>query len=399
MTDGTDVVVVGGGVIGAACAYELARAGAGVVLLERDELASGASGRNHGLLLSPLDPALVAMADASLRLYRDLETRAAIPLRLDASPIGFMICARDDEDERRAAAAEAEAAASCGVRTERLDGDAIRSLEGGVSAGVAGGWLLEDGRRLDPAALTVSLAHAAREHGATIRTRAPVRGFAERDGRVAGVVTDDGTLTAATVVVAAGPWTPSLLRPLGFDVPVRGARGWLAHVRPESPVTARLVGWAGWHAPPDPEPMPPTLADDVAAGGPAPTLGTLVQPNRDGTVLVGGSRQRVVTAEPDDMSVPRELLRRAIELVPALSSASFLGSWWGVRPASADARPIVGRLAEGLVVATGHGSQGVILGGGTAALVRSILAGEPPPFDATASRPDRFDAATRGHSR
>src|SRR5438093_3804912 len=94
------VIVVGGGVIGCACAAELAGRGASVTLLERAELAAGASGRNHGLLLSPLDPALVPMARASAEAYDRLADDAPIPFGLDRERGGFLPGAGDAEGER-----------------------------------------------------------------------------------------------------------------------------------------------------------------------------------------------------------------------------------------------------------------------------------------------------------
>src|ERR687898_600704 len=135
-----DVVVVGGGIIGAACAYELARAGASVTLLEREELAAGASGRNNGLWVTPTDPQLLPMARASLGRYLELVDDSPVSYRLDRDPIGL---------------------------------------------------------------LAVALALMAADRGAAIRHHLPARALMEREGRVVGVVTDEGRIDADEVVVAA----------------------------------------------------------------------------------------------------------------------------------------------------------------------------------------------------
>lgn len=374
-----DVVVVGGGVIGAACAREAAGRGMSVALVERAELAAGASGRNHGLLLTPSDPALVPMFRASRDLYREAAESAAVPFGLDPEPLGFLIAATDDEAERSAGREEAEGIAASGVGCAELDAAGVRELEPALSDAIVEGWLLEDGWRLDPTALTVSMALSP---GVDVRRHLTVRGLVAGGGKVRGVVTDAGTIAADEVVVAAGPWTPPLLRPLGVDLPVAGARGWLVHLASDEPPVGRLVERAGWHAVGGEEAMSRLLAAGLTEAMPRPDVGTLLQPNPDGTLLVGGSRQRVVAPEPEDASVPRDLTRRAVELVPSIGEARVLGSWWGIRPITPDGRPIIARVGDGLVVATGHGSQGVILGGGTARLVGSILAEEEPPFDA-----------------
>lgn len=390
MSQPADALVVGGGVVGCACAYELARRGAKVVLLERAELAAGASGRNHGLLLSPLDPLMVPMAQASTAMYEGVAAAAPLPIRLDARPIGFLLVAGDDEAERTAGRLEAEAAANCGVRIEPLDRSALLDLEPELSPDLSEAWLLEDARRVDPAALTVALGLLARQEGADVRTHVAVRALLADEGRVRGVITDEGPAEAHTVVLAAGPWSAALLRPLGHHLPVMGARGWLVHLAPKRLPVTRVVGRAGWHSPPDPEGLSPTLAEEVMEAGPVTITGTLLQPNADGTVLVGGSRQATVAGEPEDSSIPRKLLRDAIRLVPSLAEAAFLSAWWGVRPMTPDGLPIVGPAGDGLFLATGHGSLGVILAGGTARLATSIILGQEAPFDADPFAPDRF---------
>jgi glycine/D-amino acid oxidase-like deaminating enzyme len=204
------------------------------------------------------------------------------------------------------------------------------------------------------------------------------------------VITDEGPIDAETVIVAAGPWTQALLRPAGLSVAVTGVRGWLVHLALPSPVVSRLVGRAGWHVPPDNEPIPPVLAEEVAQGEPAVDAGVLLQPNPDGSLLVGGSRQSVITPEPEDPSVPRRLLDEAIRLAPGLGKAAVLGAWWGIRPVTPDGRPIVGSIGDGLIVAAGHGSLGVILAGGTARQLAATMFDEPLPFDAEPFDPSRF---------
>jgi D-hydroxyproline dehydrogenase subunit beta len=383
-----DAVVVGGGVIGAACALTLARDGAAVRLIERSELAAGASGGNNGLVISPTDPGLVPMAEATLGLYKEVSEEAPVPIRMDPDPIGFLVLAGNDEAERASGRAEADAARACGVAVEHVEGSRLRDLEPAVAPDLAEGWLLEDGRRLDPAALTVSLALLAEGEGAEVRRHLTVRSLRAAGGRIRGVLTDEGPLDADVVVVAAGPDSGALLRPVGSDLPSIGARGWLVHMGAAAAGPRRIVERAGWHPLPDQEALPPPRMDALAGGGRGPDVGTLVHPSVDGSFLAGGSRQGA--AEPEDPAVPAAIARLAVELLPALADAPVLGSWWGIRPMSPDGRPMVGFVGEGLLVATGHGSQGVILGGGTGMLVAALASGRKAPFDPSPFDPGRF---------
>jgi len=260
-----EVLVVGGGVIGASCAFALARRGARVTLVERAELAAGASGRNHGLVLSPGDPVLAPLAGSTLSLYREIVEDAPVPLRLDAEAIGVLVLAGEDDREQALGAAEADAARACGVPVEELDAGGIREAEPGVASTLVQGWLLDDGRRLDPAALTVSLALLARGAGADIRRNLTVRALLADGEAVRGAVTDGGPLLADHVVVAAGPWTSSLLRTAEVELPTVGARGWLVHLGgPGGPT--RIVERAGWRPLPEEEAMPPPRGADLARG-------------------------------------------------------------------------------------------------------------------------------------
>jgi sarcosine oxidase subunit beta len=387
---GADVVVVGGGVIGCACARELAARGLRVSLVEREALAAGASGRNHGLLSMPTDPALAPMARLALQTYVDLAEDPPLPLRVDKDPLGLLVVATEDEQERADARAEAEAAEACGVATERLDGAAVSEAEPELADDLEEGWLLEDGRLVDPAALTIALALQARADGAEIHRHLAARGLIATGDRVHGVVTDDGPIGADAVVVAAGPWSGQLLRPLGIDLPITPARGWLVHMQPPAPLLRRVVERAGWHTLPGEDPMPPVLAGEVAGDAAGPILGSVIQQNSDGTVLAGSSRQAAYSNEPEDAAIPREIVRRVIRLVPAAEKARVLGSWWGIRPMTPDSLPIVGALREGLIVATGHGSFGVTLAAGTAPLVAAAITGEEPPLDPAPFSPGRF---------
>lgn len=387
MLQRADVVIIGGGIIGAACADALAASGVSVVLLERDVLAAGASGRNQGLFVTPSDPHLLPMAQSSLDVYVQIVEDSPLHVRFDGEAIGFL---RVAEGATELAELEEEARAAeryAGIEVDRLDRIALLELEPGLARDLAGGCLFHTGRRLDPTSMTVSLALRARDNGAEIREHELVRALLWERGAIRGVMTDEGPIRSDTVVLAAGPWSGELLRPLGVRIPVTGTRGWLVVVEPLGPLLSRPMEWAGdsWREPPD-----RVTAGELAGGPPGVGIGTLMHPADDGTISLGSSRELAIADEPDDPAVPRAILRRAIRFVPGIADAPVLSAWWGVRPMSPDDRPLIGSLREGLVLATGHGAEGVLLGAGTASLVRSIVMGEEPPFDPAPFDPARF---------
>ena len=385
-----DVVVVGGGIIGAACAFELAERGASVTLLEREELAAGASGRNNGLWVTPVDPALLPMAKISLARYLEVSEASPVPFRLDREPIGLVAAALDDEEMRTGEQAH-QLYRAAGVGVDRLEAAEVLQLEPAISSHVLGGWLVHHGHRLAPAALTVSLALMAAERGATVRHHLPVRAVLEEGGRVGGVMTDEGRIGADEVVVAAGPWSLALLDPIGVRLPITGARGWLVRLDPTPGLLRHLVASAGW------EEATSRREDGAVRAGSleevSAATSTLLHPTTDGSLIAGSSRQPVITPEAEEPGVPARIVRGAIRMVPALADAEVRSAWWGIRPLTPDERPVVGRVAEGLSIACGHGSEGVILGAGTGQLVAAQLLGDDAPFDPEPFDPGRFVTA------
>jgi len=384
---GSDVVIIGGGIIGASCAYELARSGASVTLLERDELAAGASGRNIGFFGLPWDPTLDPMARSSLELYLEVTADPPVPVHFDREPIGTLAVAID-EDEAAMVREEAAAAGRAGLRAERLDAAALKDLEPEVTADVSEAWLFQEGRRVDPGGLTLALAELARRAGATIRHHLSGRRLLSRGESVTGVVTDEGILDCDTVVLAAGPWSTGLLRPLGIHIRVTGARGWLIQLAPPRPLLSHWVEGSArtlWR-----REVEPVTARDFSEGGARDDVGAVIQPSPDGTIVAGTSREAALAWNAEDLHVARAVAGCVIRLLPALADAPVLGTWSGIRPMSPDERPFIGWLRPGLFAATGHGSEGVILGGGTAVLVAAMVEGREPPLDPTPFDPLRF---------
>ncbi|HSL11996.1 MAG TPA: FAD-binding oxidoreductase [Actinomycetota bacterium] len=385
-----DVVVVGGGVIGVAVADELSRRGASVALFERDALASAASGRNMGLWLPTEDPATYEMGRRSIEAYLALADDAPAPFRIDRTPFGYLLFAVHDDDVERGRAI-AETVAAGGVTVDEVAGDDVTTIDPAYTHGVAAAWRVADGHRLDPGALTVALATRAARNGATIRHHLAVRTLLERHGRVGGVLTDDGAVDADHVVVAAGPWTPVLLEAAGVPPPpITGAIGWVVRVGPAPGLPTTLMESVGWRHQGGGGSAWPT-AGDIASHGVGPFQSTpSVHPHDDGSITIGSMRQPWVTPEAPDASVLRTLLADAIAIAPTVAHAPVRSSRWCVRPMTPDERPLIGRVREGLWICGGHGSEGVILGAGSAQLLGAVLDGEEPPYDPAPFDPARF---------
>jgi len=384
-----DAVVIGGGVVGAACAYELARRGSTVTLFERDELAAGASGRNQGWFVLSDDPPLRPMSAGSLAMYREVIEGSEVQVRFDPDPVGHLMVATTaaGAEELRSRVADREAA---GTHAHRLDDAALRDVEPALAPDLAEAWLLDQGRRIDPAALTVALALAARANGADVRTHCTVRDVVQDGSRVTGVVTDEGAIRADAVVLAAGPWSSPLARKRGIDLPVSGARGWIVELNGTPGLLRHLIeeedgDWSERET-------APTAAELGEEPPREPGVSALLHQSYDNAIVCGASHHLALRPEAEDPDAPARIARRAARVAPALAQLTVRGIRWGIRPMSPDDRPIVGWVRDGLLAATGHGPEGVLLAGGTAQLAASMVLDEPRPFDADAFDPFRFEA-------
>lgn len=382
---------MGGGIIGCAIAYELARLGRDVVLLERQEIAYGASGRNHGLIFHPQNPVTEPLYRASLETYRRIADESEIDIGLDDEPRGTIIVVATD-DEWVTAEAEAKACGAGGIAIERLDEDALGQAEPGLASGHLGGWFINDGYRCDPAALTLALALAAGGMGAEVITHTDVKQILVSAGKVAGVATDQGVIRSEIVVDAAGPWAPKLAQTAGVDLAISGGRGWLLLTESMPPITNHLLESSGWHLTiGDSGPRPQLIKSYAGGDAPPLTIGTLIQQNASGHVLLGSSRVSSLGDHDSEAAVTREIAQRAARMLPALAEARISAVWSGVRPMSADGLPLIGWLPklQGFFVAGGHGGQGVILGGGTGRLAAELISGTETLADATPFDPAR----------
>jgi glycine/D-amino acid oxidase-like deaminating enzyme len=372
------VVVAGAGIVGAACARELALAGAEVIVVDRGGVAAATTAHGEGnILVSDKGPgAELRLAQLSRRLWAELlDTGTAERAEWEAK--GGIVVATT-EDGARSLREFAEGQRGAGVTAEELDAGSLAAAEPHLTREVTAAVHYPEDAQVQPAGAAGFLLSAARRAGARTRTGCEVLGAVTRGGRLTGVRTATGVLEADVFVNAAGPWAGELGRRLGAPVGVRPRRG-------EILVTA---------------PMPPTVfhkvydADYVGAiESDAAELRTsaVVEATRAGTILLGSSRRRIGFDERLRPEVLSAIAVRALRLFPCLARVPVMRAYGGFRPYVDDHLPIIGadpRLA-GLWHATGHEGAGIGLATGTARLLADLVAGRTPEIDAGPFRADR----------
>jgi glycine oxidase len=366
MREGADVIVVGGGIIGCAVALELAARGARVRIVEARTVAAGATQASAGILAPYIEGhdrgPLFELTLRSLALYDDFIARVAAGAAVDIEyrRCGSLEIAADDA----AAADFRHAASTAGDALQWLTAMDARRLEPALPDWTRGAILAPTHGYVAVSSLTEALVWAALRHGAELETGRHVRTIHRQSDGLAVTADDGGSWTARHVVVASGSWSGQLELP---DAAARAVR----------PVRGQLLQLA-WKGPP---------LSHVIWG-----KDCYVVPWRDGTVLVGATVEDVGFDERTTAAGVRDLLEAVCELLPEAWGATFLDARAGLRPATPDTLPIIGPSPsiEGLVYATGHYRNGVLLAPLTAALVGDlVLEGRDDPALALTA-PDRF---------
>ncbi|WP_135828425.1 NAD(P)/FAD-dependent oxidoreductase [Halorussus halobius] len=387
-----DAVVVGGGIVGSSVAYHLARAGVDAVLVDRED--EGRATDAGAGILSPAtssrtgsDPWFEFAVEA-VGYYPDLVTalRDEQDGEVGYDRSGLLSVALGDE--------EVEAFDRAADRIEQRqrtlgepDPDSYAEVTAAQArerfpalADVERAAYYDDAARVDGKLLTAALRRAGNHHGLEIRT-ADAEELLVKDGAIAGVRTDAGTVEAASAVVAGGAWSPAFGDQLGVEVPVEPQRGQIAHLD--------LAGGG---------------ANRTGADGSGSDTGDwpIVSPFR-GHYLVpwpGGRVAAGATRETGSGFAPRttadgvrEVLDEALRVAPGLADAALDEVRVGLRPVSADRLPILGGVpgVDGAFVATGHGATGLQLGPYSGKLVAEMVRGREPETDVSEFGIERFE--------
>ncbi|MGW0092127.1 NAD(P)/FAD-dependent oxidoreductase [Streptomyces sp. NPDC003328] len=372
-----DVVVVGAGMVGAACALYAARAGLDVALVDRGPVAGGTTGAGEGnLLVSDKEPGPeLELALLSLRLWDELADELGPAVEYE--PKGGVVVASTPEG---LAALEGLAAGqrAAGVEAVDVPADRLHDLEPHLAPGLTGGVLYPQDRQVMPALAAAHLVRASRARLLTGRTVTGV--LRTRQGAVRGVRTDRGDVHAPAVVNAAGTWSGEVAALAGVTLPVLPRRGFVLVTEPLPPRVRHKVYAADYVA-------------DVASDSAALQTSPVVEGTAAGPVLIGASRERVGFDRSFSLPVARALAAGATRLFPFLEQVRAMRTYLGFRPYMPDHLPAIGPdpRAPGLYHACGHEGAGIGLSTGTGHLIAQILGGGRPELDLTPFRPERFE--------
>lgn len=411
-----DVLVLGGGAVGLACALYLLRAGRSVTVIDRGKVGAATSHGNCGTITPshavPLAaPGVLAQAlrwmlkkDAPLRIAPRLDfalfewllqfarrsnagecrrvTAIKAPLLLRArAELGDLVRNESlacefqtlgtlnvyrDEREFEKSHASVRLAAEFGIVAETLDGAACRAREPALNDSIVGGYFNPNDAQLRPESYCAELARAVVARGGEIREDTQVTGFRTGAGRIDSVVTTQGEFAGRDIVFALGSWSPQVARQLDLRIPIQPGKGYsITYTRPSRypriplSLKERAVCVTAW----------------------------------DSGYRLGSTME--FSGFDDSLNRTRldALKRGAAEYLIEPEGPSVVEEWYGWRPMTYDDLPILGRAAalDNLVLATGHGMLGITMSAITGRLIAELISGAPPTLDPAAFQPSRFN--------
>lgn len=347
----SDVIVVGGGVIGLSTAWELASHGATVKVVDQGMIGREASWAGAGML-PPGNLVGETSGEGRLRaLSCELWAEWTRSLR-ESTGIdnGYLNCGAIEVSFDRSLQDEANTWEAAGNKVEFLNDERRRHFEPAISSSIRDAYRLDEFCQVRNPRHLKALAAACAEAGVEFLEGSAVCGWRASDNRVTHVRTTGDDYAAGQFVICSGAWSRQLTQEAGVDLNVEPMRGQIVLLRCS------------------PLPFQHVIQDGAR----------YLVPRADGRILIGSTEERVGFVKQNTVDGVQSLLKFAVSVVPALASAEIERTWSGLRPFSGREEPFISRLPaqENLFVATGHFRSGLQMSPGTAVLVRQMLQGQ-----------------------
>jgi len=360
----TDVVVIGGGVIGVAIAYNLTKRGLKVTLVEKNDLASGTSGACDGcIFLQSKKPGKhLELALQSAKLYKLLGDE--LDADIGYNQLGGMIII-ESESQLPAMLQFMSQQRSAGLEVELLKIEDALKLEPHLSPSLCGATFSPMDAQVDPLKLVFAFAAAARRSGAQILTQTEVTDIALKSGKIEGVQTDKGKIATEIVVNATGVWAPFIGKMVGIELNIVPRRGQILVTEPLPQLVNCIMLCACYiTAKFNPEEKTSPLGVGLV----------LEQQHHANNLLIGSTREFVGYDKRVTLEGMHSVARHAKNVLPILKDVHIIRSFAGLRPYTPDGLPILAPLGpEGFIVAAGHEGDGIALAPITGKLIAEII--------------------------
>jgi glycine/D-amino acid oxidase-like deaminating enzyme len=377
-----DVVVVGAGIVGAACAEALAAGGRRVLVVDRGAPAGGTTAAGEGNVLvsdkepgPELDLAVASRREWPLLLERLRDTVGARLADVEWEPKGGLVVATTTPEPLQEFAATQRAV---GIDAQDVSSAEALELEPLLTPRTTAGVYYSEDAQLQPVLAATALLAAVRARGGEVRGGVTATGVRRTGARVAALETTDGPIACEAVVNACGPWAGAFASVVGAPIEILPRRGMVLVTAPLPECVRHKVYDADY-------------VGAVGSGEADLQTSTVVESTRSGTVLIGSSRERIGFDDTVRVRVLRELAAKAFALFPFLGDVPVMRAYGGFRPYAPDHLPVIGPdpRVDGLWHATGHEGAGIGLAASTGRLLAELFAGAAPHVDPRPFRVDR----------
>ncbi len=372
-----DAVVIGGGVVGSAIAYYLARRGIRPVLVERGAPGAGTSSAAGGAvaLLTKTPGTKLEMALRSLSLYDEIVRQFEIDFEFH---VNGSIMVAQTEEQLESLTHRAEKLRLSGPTIEILDTSATRDYMPALNENVVGAAISEADASLNPLLLVGAYQHEARKLGAETLLYTEVIAIETQGGRVRDVVTSQGRIATATVVNASGVWAKEIASMVGVELPIVPRKGEIVVTQAAPPVLKGELFSASYLI--SKETPGVSLADWLAGHVPRGQLqvGIAANQTQRGNILIGSTRQFAGFDTRSTFRGLQALVRQMVELVPHVAEMHLIRAYAGLRPSTPDGLPIIEASpgVSGFFVAAGHEGDGIALSPVTGEMIAGLVAGD-----------------------
>lgn len=363
-----DVVVIGGGIIGAAIAYYGSKSGLDITILERGDIASGTSSKCDGDILAvDKDPGFDSkMSFESQKLVRELNEELDIPFEY-RSPGSVLVC--ENEVELEAAERWVSQQQKAGLDFKMLNREDLRNESSYLADNLYGGLECSTDSIVNPYLFTFSMVDKAKQYGAKIHTHTEVKNLHKNQDGTFIIETTNGTFTANKIVNACGAWAPFICRMLGLDIPIKPRKGHVIVASRQQQVSSRnimefgyLISKFGGERQVDP------ITEKYG-------VALVMEPTESQNFLVGSSRQFLGYDTKVNHDVVKHIAKRAVRFFPKIDDMAVIRAYAGLRPWTEDHLPFISHVEKvpGFYVAAGHEGDGISLAAVTGKLIAEMI--------------------------
>ena len=386
-----DVIIIGGGIIGSSIAWQLARRHQDVLVIEKKDTASGSAGATDGVVgYHTKKPGVqLDLAVQSIEMFRTLNEELGSDIEYGLEAGGMQPV--EDEYQWNLLSQMAEEQRKSGVDIRMISAEEACAIEPNLNPDIYGALYSPTGGKVNPLAMTLAFARAAKKLGAEYAYNTEVTEILIEDSRAVGVRTFDRKNGAAEhrarfIVNAAGAWAGRVAALAGLDMPVRPRKGQLAVTEPIGPFLTATVQCARYNVI---KFRPETIKDQTVL-----KLGQSlsIEQQETGGLIIGGTREFADFEEENTFEAIEAMMKRALRFFPALKDVNIIRYFSGFRPYTPDGLSLLGevRTLPGFIMAAGHEGDGIALSPITGKLIAELIVDGKPSYDISDFSPNRF---------